>query len=87
MVNYEKLYKFLFNGITAAIEEMDKRNYGLAKEKLLNIQQVAEEIYISTDDFNRLYFTRYMIFYIRAYSKLASGEVNSSSILPCFSNR
>ncbi len=46
----KKLYKVLFNGIIDAIKEMDSNNYGLAKEKLINIQQKAENIYINVKE-------------------------------------
>lgn len=50
MKEYEKLYKVLFNAITDAIKEMDSNNYGLAKEKLITIQQKAEDIYINVKE-------------------------------------
>lgn len=50
----EKLYKFLFNEITDAIEDMNNQNFGLAKCKLINVQQKAEEIYISAEQSFRI---------------------------------
>lgn len=50
MADYEKLYKVLFNAITHAIKDMDDYNFGLAKERLINIQQEAEEIYIGEEE-------------------------------------
>ncbi len=49
LVDYEKLYKALFNEITYAIEDINNDNFGLARERLINIQQEAEEIYISAE--------------------------------------
>lgn len=49
MVDYEKLYEVLFNGITDAIEDMDKQNYGTAKRTPIHVQQMAEEIYIDAE--------------------------------------
>ena len=46
-MNYEKLYHLLFNAITDALEQMEKQNYGTAKETLIAAQQQAEEIYIT----------------------------------------
>jgi hypothetical protein len=50
MVDYEKLYDILFNGITDTIANLEKQNYGLAKDNLIKIQQKAEDIYIQADD-------------------------------------
>ena len=50
MVDYEKLYKVLFNGITDAIKDMDKHNYGLAKDRLINIQQEVEDFYMRSEE-------------------------------------
>jgi len=46
MADYERLYQLLFNGVTDAIETIDEQNYGSAKEKLISIQQEAENLYI-----------------------------------------
>ncbi len=45
MVDYEKMYKVLFNGITDAIGDMEQQNFGFAKLTLMETQQVAEEIF------------------------------------------
>ena len=50
MVDYQTLYKILFNEITNAIEDMDNKNCGLAKGGLINIQQEVEDIYISVEE-------------------------------------
>lgn len=47
MVEYKELYDLLFNGITDAIEQINKQNVGTAKDLLIRVQQEAEERYIS----------------------------------------
>ena len=49
MDEYKKPYLILWNGVTDAIEALEKQNYGYAKEILIKVQQEAEETYI---DFN-----------------------------------
>ena len=49
-MNYEKLYHLLFNAITDALEQMEKQNYGTAKEVLIAAQQQAEDIYITAEN-------------------------------------
>ena len=46
-MEYEKLYGILFNVLTDAIEQIDLKNYGAARELLVKAQQQAEEVYIS----------------------------------------
>ena len=48
-MNYEKMYHLLFNAITDALMQMEKQNYGSAKETLISAQQEAEEIYMSAE--------------------------------------
>ena len=50
MISYEEMYKILFNGITDAIEDIERQNFGLAKDVLIKTQQAAEDIYIETDE-------------------------------------
>lgn len=50
MVDYETMYKVLFNGITDAIQDIEQLNYGYAKDALIRTQQVAEEIFIEADE-------------------------------------
>ena len=49
-MNYEKLYHLLFNAITDALEQMEKQNFGTAKDVLIAAQQQAEEIYITVEN-------------------------------------
>lgn len=45
-MNYQQLYYRLFNGITDAIEAIQKQNYGLAKDILISAQCTAEDMYL-----------------------------------------
>lgn len=47
-VDYEKLYFYLFNRITDALEELEKGRSELAREILVNAQQAAEEMYVES---------------------------------------
>jgi hypothetical protein len=49
MINYERLYAVLFNGITDAILNIEQQNYGFAKFTLIEAQQKAENIFIESD--------------------------------------
>ena len=49
MTDYQKMYTSLFNAITDALEQMEKQNYGSAKDLLITAQQKTEEIYIITE--------------------------------------
>ena len=49
MVNYQKLYTRLFNGITDALEELERMNVGRAQELLRTAQQETEEGYLEED--------------------------------------
>lgn len=50
MTDYQKMYTLLFNAITDALMQMEKQNYGSAKETLISAQQRAEELYLSAED-------------------------------------
>ena len=47
MPDYQTMYLHLFNAVTDAIENIDRQNYGTAKEQLIKAQQETEELYIS----------------------------------------
>ena len=49
-MEYQKMYTLLFNAITDALKQMEKQNYGTAKETLIAAQQQAEEIYITAEN-------------------------------------
>ena len=49
MPDYEKMYHLLFNAITDALEQIEKQNFGSAKDLLIAAQQQAEEIYITAE--------------------------------------
>ncbi len=50
MENFPKYYTLLFNAITDAIGDMDQKNYGAARERLVKAQQDAEEAYLDAED-------------------------------------
>ena len=50
MSEYQKPYYILFNSITDAIGEIEKMNYGMAKNFLLLAQMRAEEAFISYEE-------------------------------------
>lgn len=47
MENFPKYYTRLFNGITDALEALQKHNYIKAEDILIRAQQDAEEMYLS----------------------------------------
>ena len=47
---YQKMYTTLFNAITDALGELEKQNYGLARELLMQAQCRAEELYLDADE-------------------------------------
>ena len=47
MSEYKKPYYILFNSITDAIHEMERMNFGIAKQMLYFAQMSAEEAFIS----------------------------------------
>jgi len=49
MSDYSTAYFLLFNAITDALEQIDKRNYGIAVELLKNAQIKAEEIFLDDE--------------------------------------
>ena len=49
MEEYKKMYLLLFSAITDALEQMEKQNYGTAKDLLIAAQQQTEEIYITAE--------------------------------------
>lgn len=46
MPDYEKLYRIVFNGITDALDAIERENYQRAKEMLVKAQQAAEDYYV-----------------------------------------
>ena len=49
MTLYQELYSLMFNAVTDAIAQMEKQNYGNAKEILVRAQVNAEERYLQED--------------------------------------
>ena len=52
-MDYQKLYTTLFNRITDAICQMEKANYGTAKDILILAQQETEELYLDATERRR----------------------------------
>jgi len=52
MADYQKMYNILFNEMTDAVEELDRviNEAQKLKERLINVQQMCEEVYIEADD-------------------------------------
>ena len=50
MNSFPSYYTQLFNSITDALAAMDRQNYGLARELLVEAQNEAEEAYISDEE-------------------------------------
>ena len=50
MPNYQKMYTALFNAITDALEELDRANFGAAKQRLIRAQQDTEELYLAEEE-------------------------------------
>jgi hypothetical protein len=50
MLSYEKLYRIVFNGITDALDSMEKEGYAQAKMKLIDAQRAAEDYFINGED-------------------------------------
>jgi hypothetical protein len=50
MMDYEKLYRILFNGITDALDVFEREGYQCAKEVLVKAQQAAEDYYIESGE-------------------------------------
>ena len=50
MENFPKYYTLLFNAVTNAIADLDQRNYGAARSRLVKAQQDAEEAYLAAGD-------------------------------------
>lgn len=49
-MDYKKMYLLLFNGITSALNELDRMNLGTAAEILKAVQCECEEMYVEAHD-------------------------------------
>ena len=49
MTDYRQMYLMLFNSITDALENMDRQNYGFARDALKRAQQETEAIFMASD--------------------------------------
>ena len=50
MLDYEKLYRIIFNGITDALDAFEREGYQRAKEVLVKAQQAAEDYYVENGE-------------------------------------
>jgi hypothetical protein len=50
MVDYEAVYKVLFDSIMDAIDDIETKNYGYAQLTLMKAQQVAVNIFLQAGD-------------------------------------
>ena len=50
MPDYRTLYFKLFAAIADAVEDLENGRQNIAKEKLINAQQEAEELYLDSDE-------------------------------------
>lgn len=49
-MDYQPLYTHLFNSITDELAQMQKQNYGLASEMLMQAQRNAEAMYLDMQE-------------------------------------
>ena len=49
MEDYKKLYYRLFNVYSEVLEQLERQNYGLAKEILIKAQQEAENLFLEEE--------------------------------------
>ena len=47
MTDYKELYVLMLDASERAIEEIDRQNYGAAREILIAAEQKCEEVYIT----------------------------------------
>ena len=50
MKEYQESYCILWKGVSAALDELRRRNYGLVTEILMKAQMEAEECFVSWED-------------------------------------
>ena len=50
MENSPKYYTLLFNAVTDAIEDIDQKNFGAARARLVKAQQDAEDAYLDAEE-------------------------------------
>ena len=49
MYDYQPLYHIMVRASEKAIEQIEKQNYGMAKDILIRAEQEAEELYIEAE--------------------------------------
>jgi len=47
---YKKMYYILFNAITDVLRDLEEQNFGLAKQRLIEGQQQAEEVFLEAEE-------------------------------------
>ena len=52
---YKKMYYILFHAMTDAIYDIEQQNFGLAKQRLIEGQQRAEEAFLGSDELERMF--------------------------------
>ena len=50
MENFPKYYTLLFNAVTDALEDIDQKNFGAARARLVKAQQDAEDAYLDAEE-------------------------------------
>ena len=50
MENFPKYYTPLFTAVTDAIEDIDQKNFGAARARLVKAQQDAEDAYLDAEE-------------------------------------
>ena len=50
MDEYKQPYLTLFNALSRIAEEIERQNYGTAKQLIIAAQRQAEEIFVSADE-------------------------------------
>lgn len=50
MEDYRKMYLQLFNAVTDALEEIEKMDFGAAREILVRGQLTCEEVYLEEEN-------------------------------------
>ena len=50
METFPKYYTLLFNAVTDAIEDIDQKNFGAARARLVKAQQDAEDAYLDAEE-------------------------------------
>ncbi len=55
MGSYQRPYLALFNALTDILEELERQNYGLAMDKIIEAQRKAEDYYLMYEETHKNY--------------------------------